>query len=212
MYRFHSLNLAWNAQMNYFGSMGTDSIFIHSSSVVDEGAQIGSGTKIWHFCHLMAGCKVGEQCNVGQNVFIDNNVVVGNRVKIQNNVSLYNGVTIGDDVFLGPSVVFTNVINPRSFIERKSEFKKTTVKQGASIGANATILCGIEIGNYSMIGAGSVVTANVPAYALMKGNPAFQSGWISPSGQNLKFDSNNFAICPKTGETFQLDNGVVKPA
>ena len=198
--------------MKYFGSMGNDSIFVHPTAVIDEGAQIGSGTRIWHFCHLMAGCKIGKHCNMGQNVFIDNNVVIGDRVKIQNNVSLYNGVSIGDDVFVGPSVVFTNVINPRSFIERKDEFKKTNIKLGASIGANATILCGIEIGNYSMIGAGSVVTTNVPAYAIMKGNPSVQSGWISRSGFSLKFDSNNIARCPETGESYKLHNGVVKPA
>jgi len=186
--------------------------FVHPTSVIDEGAVIGAGTRIWHFSHIMSGSTIGKNCNIGQNVFISSGVTLGNNVKVQNNVSLYNGVTIGDDVFLGPSVVFTNVINPRSFIERKNEFRKTIIKQGASIGANATVLCGIEIGSYSMIGAGSVVTANVPAYALMKGNPAIQSGWISRAGYNLKFDSNNVAVCPETAETFQLNNGVVKPA
>jgi UDP-2-acetamido-3-amino-2,3-dideoxy-glucuronate N-acetyltransferase len=196
--------------MNYFGSMEGNSVFIHSTSVVDDGAQIGAGTKIWHFCHLMPDCKVGERCNIGQNIYIDNNVKVGNGVKIQNNVSLYNGVIIEDNVFLGPSVVFTNVINPRSFIERKNEFKKTIIKQGATIGANATILCGIEIGKYALIGAGSVVTTAVPDYAVVKGNPAMQSGWISRSGFSLKFDAHNIAVCPHSKESYKLQNDRVE--
>lgn len=198
--------------MNYFGSMEGNPAFIHPTSIIDNGARIGAGTKIWHFCHLMPTCKIGERCNIGQNVFIDNNVIIGNGVKIQNNVSLYNGVVIEDDVFLGPSVVFTNVMNPRSFIERKKEFKKTTVKQGATIGANATILCGIEIGNYALIGAGAVVTTNVASYAVVKGNPSTQSGWVSRAGFNLKFDVHDMAICPGSGERYKLDNGVVHPA
>ena len=148
--------------------MSNPQIFIHSTAIIDEGAQIGAGTRIWHFCHLMRDSRVGERCILGQNVFVDNNTLIGNGVKIQNNVSVYNGVVLEDDVFLGPSMVFTNVINPRSFIERKQEFKKTLIKKGATIGANATILCGIEIGAYAMVGAGAVVTKSVPDYALMK--------------------------------------------
>lgn len=186
--------------------MTAENVFIHPTAIIDEGAIIGSGTKIWHFTHLMPASKVGGLCIIGQNVFIDNNAVVGNRVKIQNNVSIYNGVEIEDDVFLGPSAVFTNVINPRSFIERKNEFKKTMVRRGASIGANATILCGIEIGSYAMIGAGAVVIKNVPAFALMAGNPAKQIGWVSKTGLSLTFDSNGIAKCPQTGEVYKLEN------
>ena len=176
--------------------MRDSSIFIHPTAVIDEGAQIGTGTRIWHFCHLMPASRLGENCNIGQNVFIDNNAVIGNGVKIQNNVSVYNGVVIEDDVFLGPSVVFTNVINPRSFIERKNEFKKTRVKKGATIGANATILCGIEIGCYAMIGAGAVVTKNVLDYALVTGNPAGQMGWVSRAGIKLNFNAGSDGNMP----------------
>jgi UDP-2-acetamido-3-amino-2,3-dideoxy-glucuronate N-acetyltransferase len=185
--------------------------FVHPSSVVDEGAQVGVGTNIWHFCHLMPACKVGEQCNIGQNVYIDNNAVIGNGVKIQNNVSVYNGVIIEDDVFLGPSMVFTNVINPRSFIERKDEFKKTIIRKGATIGANATILCGIEVGVYAMIGAGAVITKSVLAYSIMTGNPARQSGWISEAGIRLDFNNQGLAECPRTKRTYKLKNGMVDP-
>lgn len=157
--------------------------FVHPTAVVDEGAQIGKGTRIWHFCHLMPQTVLGEDCILGQNVFIDNNARIGDRVKVQNNVSIYNGVVVEDDVFLGPSVVFTNVINPRSFIERKSEFRPTIIRKGATIGANATILCGVEIGEYAMIGAGAVVTRNVLPYALVVGNPARQTGWVNKDGQ-----------------------------
>ncbi|MEO6220946.1 MAG: DapH/DapD/GlmU-related protein [Ginsengibacter sp.] len=157
-------------------------IFVHSTSVVDEGAQIGEGTRIWHFCHIMPGAKIGSNCNLGQNIFVDNNVVIGNGVKVQNNVSIYNSVTVEDDVFIGPSVTFTNVTNPRSFIERKKEFKKTLIKKGASIGANATIMCGIEIGEYSMVGAGSVITKNVPPYMLVLGNPGRVISKVSKEG------------------------------
>ena len=160
---------------------------IHSSAVVEDGAGVGPGTCIWHFCHVMPDAVIGSHCIIGQNVFVDNNVRIGNGVKIQNNVSVYNGVRLGDDVFIGPSVVFTNVINPRSFIERKSEFKPTLVQKGASIGANATIICGISIGEYAMIGAGAVVTKDVPPYALMAGNPAKQLGWVDMEG-NRAFD------------------------
>lgn len=159
--------------------------FIHPTAVIDPGATIGAGTYIWHFCHVMPQATIGAGCKLGQNVFIDNNVKIGNGVKIQNNVSVYNGLNIEDDVFIGPSVVFTNVINPRSFIERKNEFKPTLVKKGATIGANATILCGIIIGEYAMIGAGAVVTKDVPANALMLGNPATQQGWVNEAGETV---------------------------
>ena len=192
--------------------MSGSNIFIHPSTVVDEGAQIGTGTFIWHFCHLAPTSKVGERCNIGQNVYIDNNTVIGNGVKIQNNVSVYNGVVIEDDVFLGPSMVFTNVINPRSFIERKEEFKKTIVRKGASIGANATILCGIEIGVYAMIGAGAVVTKNVLAYSIIAGNPGQQTGWISEAGIRLDFNIDGLAVCTHTGRSYHLKNGIVDPA
>ena len=158
------------------------SFYVHPSAIIDEGAVIGSGSRIWHFCHLMPGAVIGCDCQLGMNVFVDNNVRLGKGVKVQNNVSLYNGVVLEDDVFVGPSAVFTNVINPRSFIERKDEFKATLVKKGATIGANATILCGIEIGAYALIGAGAVVTTDVPDFALMVGNPARQVGWVDEKG------------------------------
>jgi UDP-2-acetamido-3-amino-2,3-dideoxy-glucuronate N-acetyltransferase len=184
--------------------------FIHQSAIADTGSQIGKGTRIWHFCHLMAGSVVGTNCNIGQNVFIDNNVVIGNGVKIQNNVSVYNGVIVEDGVFLGPSMVFTNVINPRSFIERKDEFKTTIVRKGATIGANATIVCGVEIGAYSLIGAGSVVTKPVPAYALMVGNPARQIGWVSEEGHRLNFNEEGVAFCEKEKQQYSLIDGSVQ--
>lgn len=183
--------------------------FIHPTAVIDAGAQIGEGTSIWHFCHVMPKAVIGNNCTIGQNVFIDNNAVVGNGVKIQNNVSVYNGVVLEDDVFVGPSAVFTNVINPRSFIERKAEFKQIVVKKGATIGANATIICGITIGEYALIGAGAVVTKNVAAYALMMGNPALQKGWVSEQGHNLQLDESGKAICPGNGAVYQLANGIV---
>lgn len=155
---------------------------IHSTAVIDEGAIIGDHTRIWHFCHVMPGAVIGERCQLGQNVFVDNNVFIGNGVKIQNNVSVYNGVVLEDDVFVGPSVVFTNVLNPRSFIERKAEFRTTLVKKGATIGANATIVCGVVIGQFAMIGAGAVVTKDVPDHALVVGNPAKQVGWVNEEG------------------------------
>lgn len=185
--------------------------FVHPSSVVDDGASIGDGTSIWHFSHVMPKSIIGEKCNIGQNCFIDNNVTVGNGVKIQNNVSVYNGVVLEDGVFVGPSVVFTNVINPRSFIERKTEFKKTVLKKGATIGANATIICGIEIGEYALIGAGAVVSKNIPAFALVVGNPARQIGWMSERGIKLKFDEEGKAVCSESGEKYILkDNTVSK--
>jgi UDP-2-acetamido-3-amino-2,3-dideoxy-glucuronate N-acetyltransferase len=184
-------------------------VFIHSSAVVDEGAIIGAGTKVWHFTHIMPGCTIGVNCTIGQNVFIDNNVVIGNGVKIQNNVSVYNGVILEDEVFIGPSVVFTNVVNPRSFIERKNEFKKTIIHRGATIGANSTLICGIEIGEYGLIGAGSVVTKNVRPFALVYGNPAVQRGWVSRMGYNLDFNNNTIATCEGSGETYVLeDDGI----
>lgn len=185
--------------------------FIHPSSIIDEGAQIGKGTKVWHFCHLMPRSKVGMNCIIGQNVYIDNDVIIGNGVKIQNNISVYTGVIIEDDVFLGPSMVFTNVLNPRSFIERKKEFKKTIVHKGATIGANATILCGVEIGSYAMIGAGAMVVKNVLPYALMIGNPTLQIGWVSQAGITLDFTPEGVATCPETGKKYRLKSGVVIP-
>ena len=177
---------------------------IHPTAVIDEGAIIGEGTRVWHFCHLMPGCKIGNHCIIGQNVFIDNNVIIGNGVKVQNNVSIYNGVIIERDVFIGPSAVFTNVINPRSFIERKHEFKKTIIGKGATIGANATILCGITIGEYAFIGAGAVVTKNVKPYSLVYGSPAGQQGWVSKMGYKLNFNDNGEATCVNSGEQYVL--------
>lgn len=189
--------------------METSNFFVHPTSVVDNGAQIGSGSKIWHFCHLMPASRIGNNCIVGQNVFIDNHVVIGNGVKIQNNVSIYNGVIIEDDVFLGPSMVFTNVINPRSFIERKNEFQKTIIRKGATIGANATVLCGVEIGSYAMIGAGAVVVKNISPYALVVGNPAQQIGWVSEAGITLDFNADHIAICSQTNKKYKLEKGWV---
>jgi len=188
------------------------SYFAHESSYIDDGCTIGEGTKIWHFSHIMSGCVIGQNCNIGQNVVISPQVVIGQNVKVQNNVSIYTGVTCDDDVFLGPSCVFTNVINPRSAINRKSEYLKTHVGKGASIGANATIVCGHNIGKYAFIGAGAVVTKLVPAYALMVGNPARQMGWMSEHGQKLHFNENGEAICPESQEKYILkDNQVTKP-
>lgn len=184
----------------------TTDYFVHESSYVDEGCQIGKGTKIWHFSHVMAGCTIGEDCNIGQNVVISPDVVLGRNCKIQNNVSVYTGVRCEEDVFLGPSMVFTNVINPRSAVSRKSEYKETLIRRGASVGANATIVCGHELGEYCLIGAGSVVTKDVPAYALMVGNPARRIGWVSRYGEKLKFDAEGYATCPATGEKYRLVN------
>lgn len=189
--------------------MSESNFFVHPSAIIDDGAVIGKDCRIWHFSHVMSTAKIGERCNIGQNVYIDKNTIIGNGVKIQNNVSVYNGVVIEDDVFLGPSMVFTNVINPRSFIERKEEFKKTLVRKGATIGANATILCGIEIGEYAMIGAGAVVVKNVPAYSVFTGNPATQKGWVSKAGLKLHFDDQGNANCPETGDLYRLHEGRV---
>jgi UDP-2-acetamido-3-amino-2,3-dideoxy-glucuronate N-acetyltransferase len=177
---------------------------VHPTAVIDEGAIIGEGTRIWHFCHLMPHCKIGEHCIIGQNVFIDNHVIIGHGVKVQNNVSIYDGVIVEQDVFIGPSVVFTNVINPRSFIERKHEFKKTIIGKGTTIGANATILCGITIGEYAFVGAGAVVTKNVKPYSLVYGTPATQKGWVSKMGYKLNFNENGEATCINSGEQYVL--------
>lgn len=182
------------------------SFYAHPTAVIDEGCQIGQGTKIWHFSHIMPNCKIGENCNIGQNVVISQDVVLGNNVKVQNNVSIYTGVICEDDVFLGPSMVFTNVINPRSAVNRKNQYAKTVVKKGASIGANATIVCGHDIGKYAFIGAGAVVTKNVPDYALVVGNPARQTGWMSEYGHKLKFDQDGNALCPESGEKYRYEN------
>ena len=178
--------------------------FAHPSSIIDAGAIIGDGTYIWHFCHVMPTAMIGKNCILGQNCFIDNNVVIGNGVKIQNNVSVYNGVVLEDNVFVGPSVVFTNVMNPRSFIERKSEFKKTLIKRGSSLGANATIICGNNIGEYSFIAAGSVVTKDVRPYSLVKGNPARQTGWVSEYGNVLHFNNDMIAVCTESNQKYLL--------
>lgn len=184
--------------------------FVHESSYVDDNCQIGKNTHIWHFSHIMSGCTIGEDCNIGQNVVISPDVVLGNNVKIQNNVSVYTGVICEDDVFLGPSMVFTNVINPRSHVSRKSEYRQTLIRRGASVGANATIVCGHEIGEYALIGAGSVVTKDVSPYALMAGNPARRIGWVSRYGEKLRFDEHGIAVCPATKERYLLENDKVR--
>lgn len=186
------------------------SIFIHPTAIADEGCHIGEGTRIWHFCHIMPGAVIGKDCILGQNVFVAPNVIIGNGVKVQNNVSLYEGLVCEDDVFIGPSAVFTNVINPRSRVERKNEFKQTVIRKGATIGANATIICGNEIGSFAFIGAGAVVTQPVPAYALVTGNPARQRGWVSENGQRLHFDEAGKAACAVTGELYEHHNHQVK--
>jgi UDP-2-acetamido-3-amino-2,3-dideoxy-glucuronate N-acetyltransferase len=183
--------------------------FVHESAIVDEGCVIGSGTKIWHFSHVMPGCQIGERCNIGQNVVVSPDVVLGNNVKVQNNVSIYTGVTCDDDVFLGPSMVFTNVINPRSAINRRDQYARTHVGKGASIGANATIVCGHDIGAYAFIGAGAVVTKNVPAFALVVGNPARQLGWVGEYGHRLHFNAKGVATCPESGQVYQLAENAV---
>lgn len=187
-----------------------NSYFAHPSAIIDEGCHIGKGTKIWHFSHIMPNCTLGENCNIGQNVVISPEVILGKNVKVQNNVSIYTGVTCDDDVFLGPSMVFTNVINPRSAVNRKSEYAKTHVGKGASIGANATIVCGHDIGEFAFIGAGTVVTKTVPAFALVVGNPSRQIGWMSEFGHRLEFDSTGKAICKESNQVYQLENNSVK--
>lgn len=182
----------------------------HPTSVIDPDCHIGEGTRIWHFSHIMSGCIIGRECNIGQNVVVSPKVIIGNRVKIQNNVSVYTGVICEDDVFLGPSCVFTNVINPRSHVSRKEEYRTTRIEKGASIGANATVVCGHTIGRYAMIGAGSVITHDVLPYALVVGNPARQIGWVSEYGCRLSFDEQGNAICPESGEVYRLEGGVVR--
>ena len=180
------------------------------TAVVDPGCEIGEGTHIWHFSHIMQGCRIGECCNIGQNVVVSPGVVLGNGGKVQNNVSIYTGVTCEDDVFLGPSCVFTNVINPRSAIVRKDQFRETRIERGASIGANATIVCGHTVGRYAMVGAGAVVTKDILPYALVVGNPSRQVGWVSACGHRLSFDSSGYARCPECGQRYHMANGVVE--
>lgn len=183
--------------------------FAHATAVIDENCTIGVGTKIWHFSHIMSNCTIGQNCNLGQNVVISPEVILGNNVKIQNNVSIYTGVTCDDDVFLGPSCVFTNVTNPRSGVNRRGQYEKTHIGKGASIGANATIVCGNDIGEYAFIGAGAVVTKNIPAYALVVGNPSKQIGWMSEFGHRLNFDALGKAVCPESAEKYELIQGKV---
>jgi UDP-2-acetamido-3-amino-2,3-dideoxy-glucuronate N-acetyltransferase len=183
--------------------------FAHETAVIDDNCNIGKGTKIWHFTHVMSGCEIGENCNLGQNVVVSPGVVLGKNVKVQNNVSIYTGVICEDDVFLGPSMVFTNIINPRSAVIRRDQYAETIVEKGATIGANATIVCGNRIGRYSFIGAGAVVTREVRPYALVVGNPARQTGWMSEFGHRLVFDNSGIASCPESGEKYRLENGSV---
>ena len=184
--------------------------FAHPTAVIDEGCTIGAGTKIWHFSHVMSNCRIGENCNIGQNVVVSPEVVLGNNVKVQNNVSIYTGVTCEDDVFLGPSMVFTNITNPRSAVVRRGSYERTTVKRGATIGANATIVCGHDIGEFAFIGAGTVITKTVAPYALVVGNPGRQIGWMSQYGHRLHFDENGLATCPESKEQYELKDGHVK--
>lgn len=190
--------------------MSESHFYAHPTAVIDEGCEIGEGSRIWHFCHIMPGARIGRNCILGQNVFVAGGVVLGNNVKVQNNVSIYAGVECADDVFLGPSMVFTNVLNPRSAVERKSEYRRTRVGRGASIGANATIICGYDIGEFAFIGAGAVVTKDVLPYALVVGNPARQIGWMSEYGERLHFDDSGQAICPGSGERYELRYGRVR--
>jgi UDP-2-acetamido-3-amino-2,3-dideoxy-glucuronate N-acetyltransferase len=187
----------------------SEDFFVHETAIIDDGCIIGNGTKIWHFSHLMQNCVLGESCNIGQNVVISSGVILGKNVKVQNNVSIYTGVTCDDDVFLGPSMVFTNVINPRSAVNRKDQYLKTHVGQGATIGANATIVCGHNIGKYAFIGAGTVVTKEVPDYALVVGNPGKQIGWMSEYGHRLNFDENNLAVCSESRMVFKKEGNKV---
>ena len=188
----------------------TNKYFVHPTAIVDEGAELGDEVKIWHFSHIMPNCRIGDKCNIGQNVVISSGVILGRNVKIQNNVSVYEGVTCDDDVFLGPSMVFTNVINPRSAVNRRGQYLRTHVGKGASIGANATIVCGHDIGAYAFVGAGAVVTKSIPEYALVVGNPARQIGWVSEYGHRLQFDKDNKALCPETNQEYQIENNTVK--
>ncbi|MCX2744614.1 acyltransferase [Mangrovivirga sp. M17] len=187
----------------------TTDYFAHQTAVIDDNCEIGSGTKIWHFSHIMSNCKIGEKCNIGQNVVVSPEVILGNNVKVQNNVSIYTGVTCEDDVFLGPSMVFTNVTNPRSAVNRRGQYAKTHVGKGATIGANATVVCGHDIGKFAFIGAGAVVTKNILPYALVVGNPAKQTGWMSEYGHKLDFNAEGIAVCPESNEKYQLKDGQV---
>lgn len=189
--------------------MSDKGFFAHETAVVDDGCEIGKGTRIWHFSHVMSGARLGENCNLGQNVLVSDDVILGNNVKVQNNVSIYTGVICEDDVFLGPSMVFTNIVNPRSAVVRKGAYVKTLVGKGASIGANATIICGNNLGEFCFIGAGAVVTKDVPAYALVVGNPGKHVGWMSEYGHRLHFDEQNLAVCPESGDNYELKNGEV---
>ncbi len=190
--------------------MDSTIFYAHPTAIIDEGCQIDEGTKIWHFSHIMPNCKIGKRCNIGQNVVISPDVVLGDNVKVQNNVSIYTGVTCENDVFLGPSMVFTNVINPRSAVNRRDQYTKTNVGEGATIGANATIVCGHDIGKFAFIGAGAVVTKHIPNYALVVGNPSKQIGWMSQYGNKLLFDKEGFAVCPESNETYKLSNNTVE--
>ncbi|WP_106793782.1 acyltransferase [Aquimarina sp. Aq78] len=190
--------------------MGNKKYHAHDTAVIDENCDIGDNTKIWHFSHIMSNCKIGESCNIGQNVVVSPQVILGCNVKVQNNVSIYTGVICEDDVFLGPSMVFTNVINPRSAVNRRGQYSQTIVKKGASIGANATIVCGNDIGEYALIGAGSVVTKPVKPYALLVGNPAKQIGWVSEYGHRLEFNKNNTAVCSESQQEYLLENDTIK--
>jgi len=193
-----------------FMETNSSQYFAHETAVIDTDCVIGKGTKIWHFSHIMTGCKIGEKCNIGQNVVVSPDVVLGNNVKIQNNVSIYTGVICEDDVFLGPSMVFTNVINPRSAVLRRDQYKQTLVKKGASIGANATIVCGVTLGEYSFIGAGAVVTKDVKPFSLVVGNPSRHIGWMSEFGHRLYFDEKGVAVCPESKAKYSLNNNEVK--
>jgi UDP-2-acetamido-3-amino-2,3-dideoxy-glucuronate N-acetyltransferase len=192
--------------------METRNYFAHATAIIDDGCEIGDDVKIWHFCHVMSGCKIGDRCNLGQNVVVSPKVILGKNVRVQNNVSIYEGVICEDDVFLGPSMVFTNVINPRSAISRKHEYMTTLVRRGATVGANATIICGNEIGEYAFVGAGAVITKSVVPYALVVGNPSRQIGWMSEFGHRLHFDENNIAICKESSERYILENNIVRKA
>ncbi len=194
---------------SHLQEMTNEDYYAHETAIIDAGCVIGAGTRIWHFSHIMPGCRIGKQCNLGQNVVVSPDVILGDNVKVQNNVSIYTGVICEDDVFLGPSMVFTNVTNPRSAVVRRGQYARTTVRKGASIGANATVVCGYDIGEYAFIGAGAVVTKNVPAYALVVGNPARQMGWMSEFGHRLEFDSHGFSLCPESKEQYQLRDGQV---
>jgi len=186
--------------------MSSNTFFAHETAVIDDGCDIREGTKIWHFSHIMSDCKIGERCNIGQNVVVSPQVVLGNNVKVQNNVSIYTGVVCEDDVFLGPSMVFTNIMNPRSAIIRRDSYQETLVKQGASVGANATIVCGNALGKFCLIGAGSVIIKEVPNYALVVGNPGRQIGWVGEYGHRLEFNKNNLAVCPESGQEYKLED------